>query len=134
LAHPVSNPAPLSRPHPPILIGGMGEQRTLRLAATYADACNLFDIPDEGATVKRKLAVLAAHCAQVGRPFDAIEKTISTRFIPTESPEQFAHRLDLMTAWGLDHAVVIISGPWSEHAVTQLAAAAAQAGYWDSGA
>jgi F420-dependent oxidoreductase-like protein len=128
LAHPVSNPAPLSRPHPPILIGGMGEQRTLRLVASYADACNLFDIPDEGATVKRKLAVLAEHCAQVGRPFNAIEKTISTRFTPAESPAQFAHRLEQMTAWGLDHAVVITSRPWTEHAVTQLVAAAAQAG------
>jgi F420-dependent oxidoreductase-like protein len=127
LAHPVSNPAPVSRPHPPILIGGMGEQRTLRLVATYADACNLFDIPDDGATVKRKLAILAEHCAHVGRPFDAIEKTISTRFTSAESPAQFAHRLDQMTAWGLDHAVVITSGPWTEHTITQLAAAA-QAG------
>jgi hypothetical protein len=96
------------------------------------DACNLFDIPDEGATVKRKLAVPAAHWAQVGRPFDAIEKTISTRFTPAESPAQFVHRLEQMTVWGLDHPVVITSGPWTEQAFgrgcRELARAALRAG------
>jgi alkanesulfonate monooxygenase SsuD/methylene tetrahydromethanopterin reductase-like flavin-dependent oxidoreductase (luciferase family) len=56
-------------------IGGAGERRTLRLVARYADACNLFDIPDGGRTVRRKLEVLARHCDDVGRPYDAIVRS-----------------------------------------------------------
>lgn len=74
LAETLNSPQPLSRPHPPILIGGMGEKKTLRLVAQYADACNLFAYG--GAEVVRaKLEVLRRHCEQVGRPYDAIERT-----------------------------------------------------------
>jgi F420-dependent oxidoreductase-like protein len=79
LERPVGNPRPLARPHPPILVGGVGERKTLRLVARYADACNLFDIPDGGRTIRHKLDVVARHCEEVGRPFEAIEKTVSTR-------------------------------------------------------
>ncbi|MCM3923858.1 LLM class F420-dependent oxidoreductase [Frankia sp. AiPs1] len=65
-------PAPLRRPHPPILIGGSGEKKTLRLVARYAQACNLFAGPD----VEHKLDVLRAHCQDVGRDYDEIEKTV----------------------------------------------------------
>ena len=73
LEEPIGSPLPLTRgptdrPGLPILIGGIGEKRTLRLVAEHADACNLFDIPDGGATVRHKLRVLAGHCAAVGRP------------------------------------------------------------------
>ena len=66
------SPQPLSRPHPPILIGGGGEKKTLRLVAKYADACNIFGPPD---TVRAKLAVLKQHCDALGRDYGAIEKT-----------------------------------------------------------
>jgi alkanesulfonate monooxygenase SsuD/methylene tetrahydromethanopterin reductase-like flavin-dependent oxidoreductase (luciferase family) len=99
---------PVSRP--PILIGGAGERRTLRLVARYADACNLFDIPDGGRTVRRKLDVLARHCEEAGRDFGAIEKTISTR---TVDPERFAEL-------GIAHAVVITDGPWTQDAIARL--------------
>lgn len=55
LEQPIGHPLPVSQPRPRILIGGTGEQRTLPLVARYADACNLFDIPDGGVTVRRKL-------------------------------------------------------------------------------
>ncbi|MCP4417095.1 MAG: LLM class F420-dependent oxidoreductase, partial [Chloroflexi bacterium] len=74
LAEPMNNPQPLSQPHPPILIGGAGEKKTLRLVAQYADACNLFAfMGNEGLT--HKLNVLKAHCDDVGRDYDEIEKT-----------------------------------------------------------
>jgi F420-dependent oxidoreductase-like protein len=67
-------PPPLSRPHPPILIGGDGEKKTLRLVARHADACNLFgSSPEE---VGRKLEVLRSHCQAEGRDYDAITKTV----------------------------------------------------------
>ena len=53
LQHPLDSPGPVQRPHPPILIGGTGEQETLRLVARCGDACNLFDIPDGGRTPRR---------------------------------------------------------------------------------
>lgn len=68
-------PQSLQRPHPPILIGGGGEQRTLRLVARYADACNLF--PTAGpSSIAHKLDVLRGHCATEGRDYNAIEKTM----------------------------------------------------------
>lgn len=71
LDRPLNSPQPLTRPHPPILIGGAGERRTLRLVARYADACNLYPTPD----LPQKLAVLRDHCAAEGRDYVAIEKT-----------------------------------------------------------
>lgn len=67
----LNSPQSLVRPHPPILIGGNGEQKTLRLVARYADACNLSPSPE----LPRKLEVLRQHCATEGRDYDAIEKT-----------------------------------------------------------
>lgn len=74
LAEPILSPMPLSRPRPPILIGGMGEKKTLRLVARYADACNLFARAGEG-VLRHKLDVLKRHCDEAGRPYEAIEKT-----------------------------------------------------------
>ncbi len=65
-------PQALRRPHPPIMVGGGGEQRTLRLVARYADATNVFGGPDQ---IAHKYAVLRAHCQAVGRPFAEIERS-----------------------------------------------------------
>jgi F420-dependent oxidoreductase-like protein len=74
LAEPINSPQPLSQPHPPILIGGGGEQKTLRLVAQYADACNLLARLGMDA-LREKLDVLKRHCEAVGRPYDDIERT-----------------------------------------------------------
>jgi hypothetical protein len=71
LERPLNSPQSLTRPHPPILIGGGGEKKTLRLVAQYANACNLFPTPE----IPRKLDILREHCKVVGRNYDDIEKT-----------------------------------------------------------
>jgi F420-dependent oxidoreductase-like protein len=76
-------PQPLARPHPPILIGGGGERKTLRLVAQYAQACNLFGRDD----VEHKLAVLREHCAAVGRDYEEIEKTVMLPIDPGQDGE-----------------------------------------------
>jgi F420-dependent oxidoreductase-like protein len=74
LAETLNSPQPISKPHPPIMVGGSGEKKTLRLVAQYADACNLYAFQDPE-PVRAKLAVLRQHCEAVGRSFDEIEKT-----------------------------------------------------------
>jgi F420-dependent oxidoreductase-like protein len=76
LARTLNSPQPLRRPRPPILIGGSGERKTLRLVARYADSCNLFPGPQ----LAHKLDVLRRHCETEGRDYDEIEKTVMYRF------------------------------------------------------
>lgn len=68
----LNSPQPLTRPHPPIMIGGGGEKKTLRLVARYAQACNLFNTPELG----HKLDVLRRHCEAEGRDYNEITKTV----------------------------------------------------------
>ena len=121
LDNPISNPRPTTQPHPPILIGGAGERKTLRLVAQYGDACNLFDIPDDGVTIRRKLDILADHCERVGRHFAEIEKTVSTRLDRGESSESFANRLLALAELGIEHAVVITDHAFVDSDLTTLA-------------
>src|SRR5215469_8192897 len=82
LKRPLNSPQAVQKPHPPILIGGGGEKKTLRLVAKYADACNLFSrFGDE--TLAHKLDVLREHCATEGRSYEAIEKTTLDSFALT---------------------------------------------------
>ena len=74
LERPLNVPQSVQRPHPPILIGGGGEEKTLRMVAQYADACNLFTRMGTD-VLKHKLEVLQAHCQRLGRPYEQIEKT-----------------------------------------------------------
>jgi hypothetical protein len=80
----------------------------------------VFDIPDGGVTIRRKLDVLAEHCAAAGRPYEAIEKTVSTRLGPDEPAAAFADRCGTLAELGLDHVVVLTSGPWTPKTVERL--------------
>ena len=90
LARTLSSPQPLSRPHPPILIGGSGEKKTLALVARYAQACNLWNDPQ----LAHRLDVLRAHCEREGRPYDEIEKPVSYRFDLGERGERVQEIVD----------------------------------------
>ena len=114
----------MSRPHPPILIGGTGERRTLPLVARYADMCNVFDIPDGGATAAPQArACWTSSAPAIGRPFQEIEKTISTRLGPGETSASFVERCRAFAELGIDHVSVVTTGPWTVEAVATLAAA-----------
>jgi F420-dependent oxidoreductase-like protein len=84
LERPLNSPQSLSRPHPGIMIGGSGEQKTLRLVARFGDACNLWPTPE----IPHKLEILRAHCEAVGRDYDAIEKTAMLQFDIGEKGEK----------------------------------------------
>jgi F420-dependent oxidoreductase-like protein len=86
----LNSPQSLSRPHPPILIGGGGERKTLRLVARYGDACNLFDTPE----LAHKLDVLRQHCAAEGRDYDTIEKTVQVRYDLGENGERVEQTIE----------------------------------------
>jgi F420-dependent oxidoreductase-like protein len=90
LARTLNSPPALSRPHPPILIGGQGERKTLLLVARYADACNLFDTPE----LAHKLDVLRRHCAAEGRDYAGIEKTVQVRYDLGENGERVEQTIE----------------------------------------
>ncbi|MGB6021443.1 MAG: LLM class F420-dependent oxidoreductase [Ornithinimicrobium sp.] len=77
LERPLNSPLPLRTPHLPIMVGGSGEKKTLRMVAQYADACNIFDMGPEA--VKAKYDVLDGHCRARGRDPAGIERTVITR-------------------------------------------------------
>jgi F420-dependent oxidoreductase-like protein len=94
LARTLNSPQPLSRPHPPILIGGSGEKKTLKLVAQYADACNINS--REPAEAARKLGVLRQHCADVGRDYGEIEKTVQVRYDLGTNGENVNETIELL--------------------------------------
>jgi alkanesulfonate monooxygenase SsuD/methylene tetrahydromethanopterin reductase-like flavin-dependent oxidoreductase (luciferase family) len=121
---------PFLQPRPrhgiPLLIGGSGERRTLRLVAEFADACNLPDLPDGGATVRHKLEVLAEHCRAVGRPREAIEATLSTRLAPDETTADLVERCQRVTGWGIEHVIFVSSTPWAKADLDVIVGAAGE--------
>jgi F420-dependent oxidoreductase-like protein len=128
LVRPLNSPNSVQRPHPPILIGGSGERKTLRLVARYADACNLFDVPGSRFRddIGHKLDVLREHCAREGRDFAAIEKTITSNVDFGEDPKAgaaalLAHLRELAAA-GVDHALVSPRRAWDEATFDAIAA------------
>lgn len=109
LAETVNVPPPVQQPHPPILVGGSGERKTLRLVAQYADACNLFASGvDE---VRHKLEVLRRHCDDVGRDYDTIEKTmLGGAADPVTAPDAFVAEMAEYAALGISTVEVMPPG------------------------
>jgi F420-dependent oxidoreductase-like protein len=113
LEEPIIRPLPLARPHPPIMIGGNGERRTLRLVARYADACNFLVLEPE--EIRAKLAVLRAHCAEIGRDIREIEITAldEVDLRPGRmSPADVVARARAQADAGVQHLIVNMPDAW----------------------
>ena len=111
LERPLNSPQALSQPHPPIMIGGSGEKKTLRFVAKYAQACNLFPGPD----LARKLDVLRAHCDAEGRDYDEIEKTCYFIFDTGGKGEKAAEIVDQLGSlaeMGFHAAIGAVANVW----------------------
>jgi F420-dependent oxidoreductase-like protein len=108
LDRPLNSPQSLSRPHPPIMIGGGGERKTLRLVAQYADACNLFAGRDQA----RKLEVLRQHCEAVGRDYDTVYKTAYYAFDTRKGAARIIDELGALAQAGFDAAIGSVAGVW----------------------
>jgi F420-dependent oxidoreductase-like protein len=121
LIRPLNSPNSVQRPHPPILVGGTGERKTLRLVARYADACNLFDQPE----LTRKLDVLRSHCAAEGRGYAEIEKTVTTTVDLGEDRQAglagLVNHLRDLAAAGLDHVLVTPPRAWDQATLEAVA-------------
>jgi F420-dependent oxidoreductase-like protein len=113
---PLNSPQSLTRPHPPIMIGGMGEQKTLRLVAKYADACNLFPAPG----VQHKLDVLKKHCEREKRNYDDIEKTTMFRFDLGERGENVGKTVEQLRGMARMGFTTAIGGVKDVYKITPL--------------
>jgi F420-dependent oxidoreductase-like protein len=99
----LNSPQILSRPHPRIIIGGGGEQKTLRLVAKYADACNIFGGPTQ---LTHKFGVLRERCAEIGRPFEDIERTnLAHVDLSTQSPSEIIEGFGRLAEVGVQHVI-----------------------------
>ena len=108
LARPLNSPQSLSRPHPPVMICGGGEQKTLRMVAQYGDACNLFAGRDEA----RKLDVLRRHCEALGRDYDTIYKTAYYFFDPSRGTQRIVDELGALAGLGFHAAIGAVTDLW----------------------
>ncbi len=120
----LNSPQAISRPHPPVMIGGGGERKTLRLVAQYADACNVFGGPE---AIHHKYEVLREHCAAIGRDPDEIERSTlqSVRLAvgggEGESPQQVVDRFGELADAGAQHVIFGVRDPWDPRVMESLA-------------
>jgi F420-dependent oxidoreductase-like protein len=122
LERPLNSPPAISTPHPPILVGGGGEQKTLRLVARYADACNLFSrIPRPD--LIRKLDLLRQYCAEANRSYDAIEKTTLVAFDPSGSLDAVVDEVGSLRELGFQTAILSLRDITRPDAVSAAAEA-----------
>ena len=130
LPRPINSPNAVQRPHPPILVGGSGERKTLRLVAQYGDACNLFDLPGSAYrsdNLAHKLSVLRRHCDDAGRDYNEIEKTVASFVDLGDDGEAgmkgwLDHLADL-AGLGIDHVIVAPRGPWDDSSLDAVCSA-----------
>ena len=121
LAEPINSPQALTKPHPPILIGGSGERKTLRMVAQYADACNLFVFGGtEG--LSHKLDVLRAHCERLGRDYDEISKTVGGFFYTGQPASEIIDQVRPMGELGFDHVIFNVFDDYQGTPVERLGA------------
>jgi F420-dependent oxidoreductase-like protein len=115
----LNSPQSISRPHPKIIIGGGGEQKTLRLVAQYADACNIFGGPEQ---LTHKYEVLRQRCAEVGRPFEEIERTnLQTIDFGRDTPAQVVARFRSLADVGVQHVIFNMANVNDLHNIETLA-------------
>lgn len=120
LPYPVNNPQPLSKPHPPIMIGGMGPKKTLRFVAKYGDACNFFGAA-ENEVLKDRLEILKGHCQDAGRPYEEIEKTVlQTADFEEGNAEDVITRGKTLQAMGFEHIIFNVKGEYSPEILEQF--------------
>lgn len=104
----LNSPQAISRPRVPIMIGGGGERKTLRLVAQYADACNVFG---DAARIEHKYAVLREHCERLGRPYDEIERsTLQSVDVEAQSSDELVERFGVLGAAGAQHILFSVRG------------------------
>ena len=118
LAETICQPQPIQQPHPPIMIGGQGEKKTLRLVAQYVDACNLFPIGVDG--IKHKLEVLERHCEDVGRDPAEIHRTMLPPGDAVADPDAFLAKVEQYAALGIETVSVQPEGPDPVRWVTEF--------------
>jgi F420-dependent oxidoreductase-like protein len=117
LPYPVNNPQPLQQPHPPIMIGGMGPNKTLRMVAQYANACNMFGQIEEQ-VLRERLDILKGHCERLGRPYEEIEKTcLVTADFSQGKPGQVIELGRALQKLGFEHIIFNIQGEYSAQAL-----------------
>jgi F420-dependent oxidoreductase-like protein len=107
LGRPLNSPQAIRKPHPPIMIGGTGEQKTLRMVAQYADACNLFARMGDD-VLRHKLDVLKGHCERLGRPYEEIEVTTldTALLLPgKQTPADIVAHCRNLKSLGVHHAI-----------------------------
>jgi F420-dependent oxidoreductase-like protein len=123
MLRPLNSPNTLQAPHPPILIAGSGEQKTLRLVARYGDMCNLFDLPGTGFAdnLAHKLDVLRSHCQDAGRDYAAIEKTASSFVDPGDDPARVLDHLAGLADLGIGQVMVSPRRAWDQAALDWVA-------------
>jgi F420-dependent oxidoreductase-like protein len=120
----LNSPQSISRPRPPIMVGGGGERKTLRLVAQYADASNVFGGPE---TIRHKFQVLREHCAAVGRDPGEIERsTLQTVKLAVdgsagESPSEVVDRFGELSEAGAQHVIFSVRDPWNPRVMEILA-------------
>jgi F420-dependent oxidoreductase-like protein len=111
----LNSPQVLSKPHPKIIIGGGGEQKTLRLVAKYADACNIFGGPDQ---LAHKFSVLRERCAEIGRPFGEIERTsLQSVDLGRDTVSQVLDRFETLAAVGVQHVIFNLANVADPHTI-----------------